>query len=157
MNERIIVHTQPTGTSTVAKYKLVYDRSCMGDRRLLEQEMVNAKNSQNMTIYLVMVVLLALGTAMCSYLMYQFPTALVLAVFVMLFLAFLWDVVLFRVLFCLVIALWTRRRARLEGGLRFATLDRPSSDEETPRAEPVEEFLNRRPVKDKKVLDEDER
>ena len=94
---------------------------------------------------------------MCAYLMFQFPTALVIAVFLMLFLAFLWDILLFRVLLCLVIALWTRRRARLEGGLRFAKLERPSSDEETPRAAQVEDFITRRPGKDAKIPDEDER
>ena len=87
------------------KYIYLYDRHAIGDRDFLQNEALKAENKSNIVTLLIMFIVFSCSAIACCYLNYKFDKTLSRNVFFIFVGALILDMILFRMLAILLMAL----------------------------------------------------
>lgn len=117
-----------------SNYQCVVDAAFTGDEALMQNMSEKDENLQNVLVFIAIMALATFATAICCYLVFNFEARLALAIFVMVLVAYVFDLFLFRNLIALIIALCKHRRGKQRGYEYLAVESRrtalPQQDEE---------------------------
>lgn len=79
-----------------AKYKLIYDRTSVGDSRLLDEESYHGYGIETILFFLATILLLALTTGFGAYMTFNLDSDKSMSVFLLWFCGMFFDAVLYR-------------------------------------------------------------